>query len=364
MVPWASLAPTYDRAPRIVIWETTRACALACRHCRAEAQPRRDSLELSTAEAFTLIDQVAGFGKPLFVLTGGDPMMRDDLYELVEYGCAHGLPVSISPSATGRLTDEAIRRLAAGGIRRIALSLDAPDAAEHDAFRGVRGSYARTLRSVRVAREHGISVQINTTLSRINVHRIEEFGDLLAGLDVAMWSAFFVLPIGRATADMCLSAQETERAFARLAAVAEGARFDVKTTEAPHYRRYLMQHAASAPPRERPAGAAAPPLRFAGIGDGRGFVFVSHQGDVYPSGFLPLRMGNVRERSLGELYRDAPVMQRLRRPETFGGKCGLCKFQHTCGGSRARAYLASGDAFASDPSCAYVSTAAGSLAHV
>jgi radical SAM protein len=364
MVSSASLDPLYDRAPRIVIWEMTRACALACRHCRAEAQPRRDPLELGTAEAFTLIDQVAGFGKPLFVLTGGDPMMRDDLYELVEYGCAHGLPVSISPSATGRLTDEAIGRLAAAGVRRMALSLDAPDAAEHDAFRGVRGSYARTLRAVRVARERGMSVQINTTLSQVNVHSIDEFGELLAGLDVAMWSVFFVLPIGRATADLCLCAHETEGAFARLAAVAEGAGFDVKTTEAPHYRRYLMQHAASAPPRERPAGAGAPPLRFAGIGDGRGFVFVSHQGDVYPSGFLPLRVGNVRERSLVEIYRDAPVMRRLRCPETFGGKCGLCEFHRICGGSRARAYLTSGDPFASDPSCAYVSTAAGSLADV
>jgi len=346
----------YDRAPRIVIWETTRACALACRHCRAEARPKRDRLELSTAEAFSLIDQVAAFGKPLFILTGGDPMMRDDLYEIVEYGCAHGLPVSISPSATGRLTDEAIRRLALAGVRRIALSLDAPEAAEHDAFRGVRGSYARTLRAVAAARENGIGVQMNTTLSRVNVHRIEAFADLLAGLDVAMWSVFFVLPIGRATADMCLSAQESERAFARLAVVAELSSFDVKTTEAPHYRRYSMQHATNTLPRER--------LRFAGIGDGRGFIFVSHRGDVYPSGFLPLCVGNVRRRPLVEIYRESPALRRLRRPETFGGKCGLCEFQQICGGSRARAYLASGDPFASDPSCAFVSANAASLADV
>jgi radical SAM protein len=349
--------PMYDRAPRIVIWETTRACALACRHCRAEAKPRRDALELTTAEGFRLIEQAAAFGKPLFILTGGDPMMRDDLYDLVEYGRAHGLPVSISPSATGRLTDQALRKLATAGVRRIALSLDAPEAAEHDAFRGVRGSFARTLRAIRVARESGMSIQINTTLSRVNAHEIERFGELLAGLDIAMWSVFFVLPIGRASADMCLSAQETERAFARLVAVADGAAFEVKTTEAPHYRRYLMQHAASAPPRERPA-AAGQPLRFAGIGDGRGFVFVSHQGDVFPSGFLPLRVGNVRDDSLVEIYRNAPVMRRLRRPETFGGKCGLCEFGRICGGSRARAYLTSNDAFASDPSCAYVSNAA------
>jgi len=357
MVSAQAFDPMYDRAPRIVIWETTRACALACRHCRAEASPCRDALELTTAEGFGLIDSVAAFGKPLFILTGGDPMMRDDLYELVAYGCARGLPVSISPSATGRLTDEALRKLAEGGVRRIALSLDAPDADEHDAFRGVRGSFARTIRAIGVARACGMSVQINTTLSHVNVHQIERFGELLDTLDIAMWSVFFVLPIGRATAEMCLLAQETERAFARLAAVADASTFDLKTTEAPHYRRYIMQHAASAPPRERPA-ATGHPLRFAGIGDGRGFVFVSHQGDVFPSGFLPLRVGNVRESSLSDIYRDAPAMRRLRRPETFGGKCGLCEFGRICGGSRARAYLASGDAFASDPSCAYVSDAA------
>jgi len=355
--------PRYDRAPRIVIWEMTRACALACRHCRAEARPHRDALELTTAEAFTLIDGITGFQRPLFILSGGDPMMRDDVYEIVEYGCAHGLPVSISPAATGRLTDLAIRKLAAAGVRRIALSLDAPNAEEHDLFRGVRGSYARTLRAVRVAREHGMSVQVNTTLSRLNLDGIEKFGFLLSGLDVAMWSVFFILPIGRATADLSLSAEETEAAFARLAAVAETVPFAVKTTEAPHYRRYLAQHRASTPPGGAPAGDAAPP-RFAGIGDGRGFVFVSHLGDVYPSGFLPLRIGNVRERSLGELYRDEPVMQRLRRPESFSGKCGVCEFQGICGGSRARAYLTSGDPFASDPSCAYVSAAAPVLAHV
>ena len=174
----------------------TRACALACRHCRAEAHPHRDPAELSTDEAFTLIDQVARFGKPLFVLTGGDPMMREDLYRIIDYGCYLGLPVSISPSATGRLTAIAIARLARAGINRIALSLDAPDAEEHDAFRGVRGSYGRTLRAILIARENGMSVQINTTLSRVNVDRIEEFGELLAGLDIAMWSVFFVLPIG------------------------------------------------------------------------------------------------------------------------------------------------------------------------
>jgi AdoMet-dependent heme synthase len=340
----------------------TRACALACRHCRAEAQPRRDPLELTTAQAFDLVDGVDALDKPLFILTGGDPMMRDDIYEIIEYGCALGLPVSISPSATGRLTDGALAKLAGAGVRRLSLSLDAPSAAEHDAFRGVRGSYDRTVRAARVAREHGMSVQINTTLSRLNLDQIEEFGELLAAWGIAMWSVFFVLPIGRASADLCLSAEETEAAFARLAAVAKTVPFAVKTTEAPHYRRYLAQHGAGAPDRPPSAGAPAAP-RFPGIGDGRGFVFVSHLGDVYPSGFLPLRIGNVREKSLRELYRYDPIMQRLRRPDTFGGKCGLCDFQRSCGGSRSRAYLTSGDPFASDPSCSYVAPAARELAH-
>ncbi|MHB8146997.1 MAG: TIGR04053 family radical SAM/SPASM domain-containing protein [Vulcanimicrobiaceae bacterium] len=357
MKPHVADDPMYDSAPRIVIWEMTRACALACRHCRAEAIPRRDSRELTTVEAFKLVDDVAACHRPLFVLTGGDPLMRDDIYKIVEYGTSLHLPMSVSPSATGRLTREAIRQLATAGVQRISLSLDAPDAATHDEFRGVKGSYQRTMEAIEHAHEYGVSVQINTTLAQHNRMRLMEFEEVLTPFDIALWSVFFVLPVGRAGTDLCLDAGQTEDAFREIHAIESRVAFDVKATEAPHYRRYALQHAA-VPPRERPGTSMRAPGRFAGIGDGRGFVFISHRGDIQPSGFLALSVGNVREDALLDVYRNDPVMQRLRKPDTFDGKCGVCEFRRICGGSRARAFAASGNAFGSDPDCSYVPAAA------
>ncbi|MDE2480767.1 MAG: radical SAM protein [bacterium] len=333
--------PYFDRAPRIVIWEMTRACALACKHCRAEAVPRRHLGELTTGEAFHLVDEIARLGAPLLVLSGGDPLMRDDIYKIVEYARFRGLTVAVTPSATGRLTSDALERLYTAGAHRVALSLDAPDAQAHDAFRGVRGSYARTLAAVRSAREIGLEVQINTTISRRNNERVDEFVDLLSTLDIALWSVFFLIPVGRASLDMMLDAAETDRAFEAIYAASKRAPFGVKTTEAPAYRRFLAQRDPSL-------------VRTAGIGDGRGFVFVSHVGEVYPSGFLPESAGNVRSTPLGTIYREHPLFVRLRRPSTFTGKCGVCSYNTICGGSRARAYATSGDPFGSDPSCSYV----------
>lgn len=345
--------PTYDDAPRIVIWETTRACALACRHCRATAIPRRNADELSTQEAFELVDAVRACGDPIFILTGGDPFMRDDLEQIVGYAAHHGLRVAVSPSATGRLRPERLRALAAAGCSRISLSIDAPDAAAHDGFRGVRGSFERTLRGIADARNVGLEVQINTTISRFNAHRIGAMGKLLQRLEIALWSVFFLVPVGRAVAADVLSADETEAAFAELHRVAARVPFPVKTTEAPHYRRFLMQHATPGTPHHQRTAGDAPP-RFAGIGDGRGFVFVSHVGEICPSGFLPLVVGNVRAAGLLDVYRDHPTMRRLRDPDSFGGKCGVCQFRNVCGGSRARAYTMTGDPFAAEPTCAYI----------
>ncbi len=336
----ASVDWYFDRAPRIVIWEMTRACALACTHCRAEAVPRRHADELSTGEAFDLVEQIVESGASLFVLSGGDPLMRDDVYKIVTYARTRGLTVAVTPSATGRLTDDALLRLEAAGAHRIALSLDAPDAEAHDAFRGVRGSYDRTLRALRSAREIGLDVQINTTLSRRNHERVDEFAALLATLDIALWSIFFLVPVGRASLELMLDAQETDAAFERIAKVAADAPFAVKTTEAPHFRRYLAQHYPGTPSRP-------------GVGDGRGFVFVSHVGEVYPSGFMPISAGNVRTTPLRTIYREHELFVRLRQPWTFAGKCGYCEFNAICGGSRARAYAVTGKPFGSDPTCSY-----------
>lgn len=341
----------YADAPRIVIWEMTRACALACRHCRAEATPHRDSAELTTSEAFKLVDAVAECGASIFVLTGGDPFMRDDLNKVVEYATRRGLRVAVSPSATGRLTAHALAALSRAGCRRISLSIDAHDTRSHDEFRGVKGSFERTLAGVFAARGVGLEVQINTTISRFNHEHIADIAKLLGTLDIALWSLFFLVPVGRAAVEDVLDADQTETVFEKVYRLAQTLPFEVKTTEAPHYRRFVAQR------------AATPPLRYNGIGDGKGFVFVSHHGEIAPSGFLPHVVGNVRSDSLLHVYRDDPFMQRLRAPETFSGKCGICEFRNLCGGSRARAYTMTGNAFGSEPTCAYLSSPLMQAAH-
>jgi radical SAM protein len=332
----------------------TRACALACQHCRAEAIPQRDPSELSTSEAFALVDAVRECGKPIFVLTGGDPLMRDDIYKIVEYATHQGLRVAISPSATGRLTRRALEQLTRAGCRRISLSIDAPNAAMHDAFRGVKGSFQRTEDAALDARELGLELQINTTLSRFNKGTIGDMAALVDMLGANLWSLFFLVPVGRGKIGQMLYARETEDAFREIYAIAQTAAFDVKTTEAPHYRRYVAQREASMPPRERPKHPAPPWMQYPAIGDGKGFVFISHTGEICPSGFLPYVVGNVRTDNLLEVYREDAIMRRLRAPETFGGKCGVCEFRRVCGGSRSRAYAVSGDLFAEEPSCAYM----------
>lgn len=333
----------FSDAPRIVIWETTRACALACRHCRAEARPFRHPAELTTSEAFALVESLAP-AKPLFILTGGDPLMRGDVFKIVEFATTCGLRVAVSPSATGRLTPAALAGLSRAGCRSISLSLDAPNASAHDRFRGVRGSFERTLEAILNARAVGLQVQINTTVSRYNFDQLHAIAALIERFGIGAWTLFYLVPVGRAQSADVLTAAETEESFRRVYEISKTLSFPVKTTEAPHYRRFVAQQHGD------PIDSLAP-----GIGDGKGFVFVSHTGEVYPSGFLPYSAGNVRKTLLPELYRDDPVFRRLREPWRFAGKCGMCEFQQLCGGSRARAFAMTGSMFASEPSCSYVS---------
>jgi radical SAM protein with 4Fe4S-binding SPASM domain len=333
----------YAKSPKVVIWEMTRACALACRHCRAEAIPRPHPAELTTTEAFGLVDMVAACDRPILVLTGGDPLMRDDLFDVVRYASGKGLPVAVSPSATGRLRLEALRGLKESGCTMISLSVDGPNAAVHDAFRGVRGSFERTVRGAHWARELGIALQINTTVSRYNHRELNAFVPLVQSLGPTQWSFFFLVPVGRAQSEDVLSAGETEEAFSDLYSISREVPFPVKTIEAPHYRRYVLQR-----------GGAPPWIPFPAIGDGKGFVFVSHTGEIWPSGFLPFVAGNVRSTDLPTAYRTNPTMKKLRLTQMFGGKCGHCEFNSVCGGSRARAYTMTGDPFAAEPTCAYV----------
>jgi radical SAM protein len=343
-------------SPLLAFYEVTQACDLACDHCRACAQTRPHPAELTTAESMRLIDQLAEFpSPPMLVLTGGDPFKRPDLFQLIEHAVSLGLEVSITPSATPLVTPRAIRRLRDAGISRLAISIDGADPPRHDAWRGVAGSLVRSLQILAEARAAGIPTQVNTTLSPFNVDQLERLADLLARLDIAMWSVFFLVPVGRARQLPRFSAEECEAVFARLWTQAQRQPYAIKTTEAPHYRRYVIQHQFAEAPRKdgrRPPGFV--PL---GVNDGKGVLFVGHTGLVYPSGFLPIVCGIYPLEHLVRTYQRSPVFRALRDADRLEGKCSVCEFRHLCGGSRARACAVTGNPLAQEPDCAYVPAA-------
>jgi len=350
----------FNERPFIAIWEVTQACDLACVHCRASAQPDRDPMELSTDEGKRLIDQIAALKVPVFVLTGGDPIKRPDLFELIEHASVVGVRVSLTPSATPLLTRDIVVRLKEVGLARLAVSMDGASAETHDAFRGMSGSFARTLDAVRWANDIGLPVQINTTFSRRNIAEIDDIVSLMEGLKITLWSVFFLVPTGRGKLNDLLSAEEFESVFARVYSLSRTASFDIKTTEAQHYRRFVLQQRVS----ERKLGLGVDSVHERsvdaigraprGLNDGKGFVFISHKGEVFPSGFLPLSAGNIRKEELASIYRDSPLFRDLRDTSRLEGKCGSCEFKEICGGSRARAYALNGNPHAEEPCCSYV----------
>jgi radical SAM protein with 4Fe4S-binding SPASM domain len=333
----------WDQHPFVVIWEVTRACALACRHCRAEAQPRRNPCEVDGAAAHDLIDQVARARPAIFILTGGDPMCRPDLPELIEYASGLGLRVALSPSATPRWLRADLPGLKECGLQGISLSLDGACEETHDAFRGVKGTWKRTMLGYEAARDAGLSIQINTTITKQNLGELDEFVELLSDMEPKMWSVFQLIPTGRAESADMIDGHEMEALFERLADLSGEVPFAIKTTEGHHFRRVMIQ--------KGKFQRGAPGLQ--GIGDGKGFVFISHAGEIFPSGFLPMNAGNVRSDELIDVYRDNPLFRSLRDPGQLKGKCARCEFRVICGGSRARAFGMTGDALAADPLCIY-----------
>jgi AdoMet-dependent heme synthase len=359
-------AADFSQAPYLVIWETTRSCDLACKHCRAEAVTQRHPLELSTDEAKRMMSEVRRFGRPLFVLTGGDPLKRPDVVELVEYGTSIGLRMAMTPSGTPLMTAAVLAELRQAGLSRLAVSLDGSNAGIHDTFRGVGGSFDWTLEMLRTARDIGLTTQVNTTVSRHNLEDFDELCDLMVRLGITLWSVFFLVPTGRAKADDVASADEFESVFNRMYDLSRTAPFDIKSTAAPQYRRVILQRQVA----ERRAGgrSEAPSPMTAGVGfsladgvgrskgvnDGDGFLFISHTGAFYPSGFLPVAAGNIRRHDVVDVYRNSPLFQALRDRSKLKGKCGVCEYRDVCGGSRARAYAVTGDMLESEPFCAHV----------
>ncbi|MCP4872025.1 MAG: TIGR04053 family radical SAM/SPASM domain-containing protein [Proteobacteria bacterium] len=358
--------PDFAVAPFLVIWETTRACALACAHCRAEAIDQRHSEELSTSEGKALLRQVHEMGTPICVLTGGDPLQRADLEELIEEGTRLGMRMATIPAATPRLTRERLTSLRDAGVAQIAFSLDASEAEAHDDFRGVPGSFDRTIEAARIVTELGVPLQINTVLGPWNQHDVFEMAELVEELGVSFWEVFVLVPVGRGETAGQLRGAMVEHLFEQLHDVARKVDFVLKVAEAPHYRRFVMmrEFEDEADARgvrinvkrllERPTGPRAS-IGHAprSVNAGRGFCFVDHRGEVMPSGFLPISAGNVRSTPLAELYRHSDLFRMLRDPSKLKGRCGQCEFSALCGGSRSRAFAVTGDPLAEDPWCAY-----------
>ena len=344
----------YARTPVNVYWEVTRACALACRHCRAEAAPEADPAQLSFTEGIELLKQIKEFGTPLpqLILTGGDPLERRDLFPLIDEARNLGISCSITPAATDALTREILVELKAHGVEGLGLSLDASTAAMHDAIRGVPGTFARTIQAMSSAQELGIPLQVNTLVSEETAPHLPAVYELLKSFGIARWSLFFLISVGRGKVLQPLSAEEGEKLMGWIYQTSRIAPFTVATTEAPSYRRVALE-------QMRSEGMTAdeikrsPTYRSFGIRDGHGIVFVSHTGEITPAGFLPLTVGNIREDRLVDIYRNAPAFRALHDPTQFEGPCGRCQFHTLCGGSRARAFEATGNALASDPFCTH-----------
>lgn len=344
-----------NKTPVIAIWETTQACDVACLDYGDWIQPEPDPLELNTHEAEQLIDEVAEMQPPIFVFTGADPLKRKDIYRMVRYACSRHLHPVLALPATPRLTRDAIADLKHAGLSRLVLSLDGSTPELHDLICGVHGSFERTMEAIQWATQWELRFQITTHFCERNLHDLENLASLLKTMRISQWSVAFPVPTTFAQLEDTPAPAEFEEAFARIYKLAQKLPFKIKTSEAPHYRRYVLQQQAKA----RAAGAMVQQQFEEGIpgifpvNEDRGMMFISHTGEVYPCATLPVTGGNVRVHKLADIYRSSQVFTLLRDAGNLVGKCGECGFKQVCGGSRARAYTMNADMFREDPSCIY-----------
>jgi radical SAM protein len=364
-IPRARL--NFAQRPMLVFWEITRACQLACFHCRASATEGALPGELTTSEGFNLIDQVAAFGRPypILVLTGGDCLLRPDLFELVEHANKLGVPVALSPSVTPQLTPEKIEQMVTSGVKAVSISLDGAVPATHDGVRGIPGHFEDTIKAISALSAAGLTVQVNTTVMRANVDELADVADLIARAGAHIWEVFFLVQVGRGVATDAVSPQEHDDICHFLYDASQHG-FIVRTVEAPFFRRIVFRRqAGDAAPTSALYTALAgrlealmgpatgrPRAQTASTRDGKGILFVAHDGEINPAGFLPLPLGNVRDEAIATIYRENPLLLKIRNAE-FTGRCGHCEYADLCGGSRARAYAAFGDPLAEDPACPY-----------
>ena len=352
----APLRTLEDGSPacRLIAWEVTRSCNLACKHCRAEAHPEPYPGELSTEEAKALIDTFPQVGKPIIIFTGGDPMMRPDVYELVAYAHSKGLPCAFSPNGT-LITPETAQKIKDAGVNRCSISIDGPDAASHDSFRGLPGAFEASLRGIEYLKSVGMPFQINTTVTRNNLSSFKKIFELCERIGAAAWHIFLLVPMGRASglADQVITAQEYEDVLHWLYDFRKGTNMHLKATCAPHYYRIMRQ-------RAKEEGISVTPETFGmdaltrGCLGGTGFCFISHVGQVQPCGYLELNCGNVRETPFPQIWRESKYFLQFRDQSTYTGKCGVCEYHKVCGGCRARAHSMDGDHMGEEPLCTYI----------
>ena len=338
---------------RLVAWELTRSCNLACVHCRAAARDCPYEGELSLSECMRVMDEIAEVGKPIIILTGGEPLLRPDVFDLAQYGDKLGFRMTMATNGT-LLTPQIVHKMTASGIQRISISLDGADARSHDAFRKVPGAFEGALRGIALAREARLDFQINTTITRANIEEFPKIHDLAVSLGAVAHHIFMLVPMGRGKdlAEGAISAEEYEKTLHWFYDRKGKAPLQLKATCAPHYYRIMRQRAKSEGMEINFQTFGLDALTRGCLG-GIGFAFISHLGQVQPCGYLELDCGNVREKSFREIWLNSPVFHDLRDLKRYQGKCGKCEFIRVCGGCRARAYELAGNYMAEEPLCLY-----------
>jgi len=338
---------------RLVAWETTKRCNLSCKHCRAIAEDHEYEGELSTEESKKMLDEIASIGSPIIILTGGEPLLRDDIFELAKYGTDKGLRMVMAPNGT-LVTFENAVKMAESGIKRISISIDGSNENSHDNFRGMSGAFKSAMQGIENAKKAGIEFQINTTITQDNLEEIPDILNLAIKLGAVAHHIFLLVPTGRGKyiAEKTIDAKTYEKTLNWFYDQRDKVPLQLKATCAPHYYRILRQRA-KREGKDVNFNTFGLDAVTRGCLGGIGFCFVSHTGQVQPCGFLELDCGNIRDASFVDIWKKAKIFNDLRNYDALKGKCGKCSYNDVCGGCRARAYEATGNYMEEEPFCLY-----------
>jgi radical SAM protein len=346
--------------PRVIAWESTRACNYACQHCRAQAQKQADPNQLTTKEAYNLIDQIAAFCKPIFIISGGDPLLREDIFDVAKYASTQGLRVAMSPSGSN-ITPEVIKKMKSSGIKIISLSLDGSSAKVHDEFRVVHGAFDLAMHNMTLACAEQMPFRINTTVTQHNIDDLSNIQKLVTDMGAVEWDVFMLVPTGRGKIYMEIAPDKYEETLRSIYKTTLTSQTPIKITCAPQYNRIVTQHITQQHKHQQSQQPVTCEIKnkshHSGGGGrcmaGNGFCFISHVGEIYGCGFLPIKAGDIRQQNFSEIYENSILFKQLRNPDMLKGKCGICKYKTVCGGCRARAFSTVNDYLQEEPYCNY-----------